>query len=167
MKETAGQLEAKGLKFAIVVSRFNDLICERLLQGALDVLRRMGAADSDITVIRVPGSFEIPVTAQRLAETEKFQAIICLGALIRGETDHYNYIASQVTNGIGQVALEHTIPVTYGVITADTVEQAMNRAGIKHGNKGAEAAASAVEMANLFKEIDAARAGFVRPAKKA
>lgn len=153
MKEYTGKLDASGLKIALVVSRFNDLITERLLQGALDTLRRSGAREDDLTVVRVPGSFEIPVAAQRLAETGKFDAIVCLGTLIRGETPHFDYLATQVTRGIGEVALKYSLPVSYGVITADTVEQAMNRAGIKHGNKGVEAALGAVEMANLLREL--------------
>lgn len=153
MKEYTGKLDASGLKIALVVSRFNDLITERLLQGALDTLRRSGAREDDLTVVRVPGSFEIPVAAQRLAETGKFDAIVCLGTLIRGQTPHFDYLATQVTRGIGEVALKYSLPVSYGVITADTVEQAMNRAGIKHGNKGVEAALGAVEMANLLREL--------------
>lgn len=153
MKEYTGKLDSSGLKIALVVSRFNDLITERLLQGALDTLRRSGAREDDLTVVRVPGSFEIPVAAQRLAETGKFDAIVCLGTLIRGETPHFDYLATQVTRGIGEVALKYSLPVSYGVITADTVEQAMNRAGIKHGNKGVEAALGAVEMANLLREL--------------
>lgn len=153
MKEYTGKLDASGLKIALVVSRFNDLITERLLQGALDTLRRSGAREDDLTVVRVPGSFEIPVAAQRLAETGKFDAIVCLGTLIRGETPHFDYLATQVTRGIGEVALKYSLPVSYGVITANTVEQAMNRAGIKHGNKGVEAALGAVEMANLLREL--------------
>lgn len=153
MKEYTGKLDASGLKIALVVSRFNDLITERLLQGALDTLRRSGAREDDLTVVRVPGSFEIPVAAQRLAETGKFDAIVCLGTLIRGETPHFDYLATQVTRGIGEVALKYSLPVSYGVITADTVEQAMNRAGIKHGNKGVQAALGAVEMANLLREL--------------
>lgn len=153
MKEYTGKLDSSGLKIALVVSRFNDLITERLLQGALDTLRRSGAREDDLTVVRVPGSFEIPVAAQRLAETGKFDAIVCLGTLIRGETPHFDYLATQVTRGIGEVALKYSLPVSYGVITANTVEQAMNRAGIKHGNKGVEAALGAVEMANLLREL--------------
>lgn len=153
MKEFVGKLDSKGLRMGIIVSRFNEMITERLLQGALDALRRSGVGEEDITLVRVPGSFEIPLAAQRLAQTEKLDAIVCLATLIRGETPHFDYIARQVTQGIGQVALKFDIPVTYGVITANTVEQAVNRAGVKHGNKGFEAALSAVEMANLLKEL--------------
>lgn len=153
VKEIVGKLDSSGLKIAVVASRFNEAITDRLLQGALDVLRRTGAKEENITVVRVPGSFEIPFAAQRLAETKKFDAIVCLGTLIRGETPHFDYIARQVTSGISEVGLKHNLPVSYGVITADTVEQAMNRAGIKRGNKGVEAALGAIEMANLAKEI--------------
>ena len=153
MKEFRGKLDSKDLNVAIVVSRFNATITERLLQGAMDVLERTGLTRDNVSVARVPGSFEIPLTAQRLAQTERFDAIICLGALIRGETPHFDYICQQVSSGISEIALKFNLPVTYGVITADTVEQAMNRAGLKHGNKGTEAAMAAVEMAGLMKEI--------------
>ena len=153
MKDFAGKLESKGLKIGIVVSQFNEMITEKLLAGALDTLRQTGIADQDITLVRVPGSFEIPVASQRLAETGKLEAIICLGAVIRGETPHFEYISSQVTHGIGQVALKYDLPITFGVITADTVEQALARAGVKHANKGSEAASSAVQMANLLKQL--------------
>jgi 6,7-dimethyl-8-ribityllumazine synthase len=153
MKDFAGKMESKGLKIGIVVSRFNEMITEKLLAGALDTLRETGIAEQDITLVRVPGSFEIPVASQRLAETGKLEAIICLGAVIRGETPHFEYISSQVAHGISQVALKYDLPVTFGVITADTVEQALARAGVKHSNKGSEAAISAVQMANLFKQL--------------
>lgn len=153
MKELVGGLDCNGLKIGLVVSRFNRMITERLLDGALDHLRRNGISEDDITVVRVPGSFEIPFAAQRLAQTENLDAVICLGTLIRGETPHFDYIAHQVTEGIGQVGLKFNLPVTYGIITANTLEQAVNRAGAKHGNKGVEAAQSAVEMANLVKKL--------------
>ncbi len=153
MKDFAGKMESKGLKIGIVVSRFNEMITEKLLTGALDTLRQTGIADQDITLVRVPGSFEIPAASQRLAQTGKLEAIICLGAVIRGETPHFDYLSSQVSHGISQVALKYDLPVTFGVITADTVEQALARAGVKHTNKGSEAAISAVEMANLFKQL--------------
>ncbi len=153
MKEVSGRLNAEGLRFGIVVSRFNDMVTERLLQGALEALRRAGAREEDLTVVRVPGSFEIPFAAQRLAAAGSCDAIVCLGALIRGETDHYDYLASTVTRGIAQVSLKHDLPVTYGVITAGTVEQAVNRAGLKHGNKGVEAAMGAVEMADVRRQL--------------
>ncbi len=153
MKELSGKFDATGLKIAVVVSRFNEMVTERLLAGALGVLERAGAAPDDITVVRVPGSFELPVAAQQLAAGGKFQAVVCLGALIRGETDHYDYLAREVTRGIGEVALRCKIPVTYGVITAESSEQALNRAGLKHGNKGVEAAVSAIEMAALWRTL--------------
>ena len=153
MKEFRGKLASKDLNVAIVVSRFNATITERLLQGALDFLEQTGLVRDNVCVARVPGSFEIPLIAQRLAQTERFDAIICLGTLIRGETPHFDYICQQVSRGISEVALKFSLPVTYGVITADTVEQAINRAGLKHGNKGTEAAVAAVEMASLMKEI--------------
>ncbi len=153
MKDFAGKMESKGLKIGIVVSRFNEMITEKLLTGALETLRQTGIEDQDITLVRVPGSFEIPMASQRLAQTGKLEAIICLGAVIRGETPHFDYLSSQVTHGISQVALKYDLPVTFGVITADTVEQALARAGVKHGNKGSEAAISAVQMANLFKQL--------------
>ncbi|MCZ6484975.1 MAG: 6,7-dimethyl-8-ribityllumazine synthase [Acidobacteria bacterium] len=154
MKDFAGKMESKGLKIGIVVSRFNEMITEKLLTGALDTLRQTGIEDQDITLVRVPGSFEIPVASQRLAQTGKLEAIICLGAVIRGETPHFEYLSSQVAHGISQVALKYDLPVTFGVITADTVEQALARAaGVKHANKGSEAANSAVQMANLFKQL--------------
>ncbi|MDA2933913.1 6,7-dimethyl-8-ribityllumazine synthase [Acidobacteria bacterium AH-259-D05] len=155
MKEFAGKIESEGLKIGIVVSRFNEMITERLLNGALDTLGRNGIRQEDITVVRVPGGFEIPLAAQRLAQTGKFDAIVCLGAVIRGETPHFEYISSQVTRGIGEIGLKYDLPVSFGVITADTVEQAVNRAGTEHGNKGTEAAISAVEMANLLKDLAA------------
>jgi 6,7-dimethyl-8-ribityllumazine synthase len=144
-----GELRSEGMRFAIVVSRWNSFITERLLQGALDALHRSGCRKDDITVVRVPGSFEIPLQARTLAETEKFDAIITLGCLIRGETDHYEHIATEVTRGIGQSAQETGVPHTYGVLTCENLEQALDRAGLKAGNKGFEAALSAVEMASL------------------
>jgi 6,7-dimethyl-8-ribityllumazine synthase len=148
-----GNLDAKGLKFALVVSRFNDVICSRLLEGALDGLRRTGASDDCIDVFRVPGSFEIPLLARKLAGLKKWDAVICLGALIRGETPHFDFLSAEVTKGVAQSAMETGIPITYGVITADTVEQALNRAGLKSGNKGFESALAAVELANLMKAV--------------
>ena len=154
MEEFVGKTESKGLKIGIVVSRFNEMITEELLAGALDTLKGAGVTDEDITLVRVPGSFEIPLAAQRLAQTEKLEAIVCLGAVIRGETPHFDYICLQSSNGVREVALKYNLPVTFGIITADTVEQAMNRAG-EERNKGSEAAISAVEMANLMKELEA------------
>jgi 6,7-dimethyl-8-ribityllumazine synthase len=144
-----GQLNAAGKRFAIVVSRFNSFITERLLQGALDGLRRAGAESQDIAIVRVPGSFEIPSAARTLAETKKYDAIICIGCLLRGDTAHYDVIVNEVTRGIGQSAQETGVPHAFGVLTCETLEQAIDRAGLKMGNKGLEAALAAVEMANL------------------
>ena len=150
MNEYSGQLIAKGFKFAVVVSRFNEFITARLLDGAIDAIVRSDGNKDDIDVIRVPGSFEIPLVVKRAALSKKYDAIICLGAVIRGETPHFDYVASEVTKGIALLNLEFTIPITYGVITADNTEQAIERAGNKMGNKGFEAARSAVELLNLF-----------------
>ena len=151
MKEYSGQLIAKGFKFAIIVSRFNEFITGRLLDGAVDAIVRSDGKKEDIEIIRVPGAFEIPLVTKRAALSKKYHAIICLGAVIRGETPHFDYVASEVTKGIAQLNLEFSIPITYGVITADNTEQAIERAGNKMGNKGFEAARSAVELLNLFK----------------
>jgi 6,7-dimethyl-8-ribityllumazine synthase len=144
-----GELSARGLRFGVVVSRWNSFITERLLQGALDALRRGGCREEDITVVRVPGAFEIPSQARTLALTGKYDAIVTLGCLIRGETTHYEHISTEVTRGIGQSAQETGVPHTYGVLTCENLEQALDRAGLKAGNKGFEAAISAVEMASL------------------
>jgi 6,7-dimethyl-8-ribityllumazine synthase len=149
-KMIEGQLDGKGKRFGIVVSRFNNFISERLLEGALDALSRHGTADKDIDVVRVPGSFEIPLFAKKLAESGKYDAVICLGALIRGATPHFEYISAEVTKGIAQVGLESGLPVVYGVITTDTIEQAVERAGTKVGNKGFDAALAALEEASLI-----------------
>jgi 6,7-dimethyl-8-ribityllumazine synthase len=151
MKEYSGQLIARGFKFAVVVSRFNEFITGRLLEGAIDAIVRSDGKKEDIDVIRVPGSFEIPLVVKRAALSKKYDAIICLGAVIRGETPHFDYVASEVTKGIALLNLEFTIPITYGIITADNTEQAIERSGNKMGNKGFEAARSAVELLNLFK----------------
>jgi 6,7-dimethyl-8-ribityllumazine synthase len=148
-----GQLKADGLRFAIVASRWNDLIVSRLVGGAQDALLRLGAAAEQVTLVRVPGSFEIPLAAKKLATSGRYDAIICVGAVIRGETPHFDYIAAEVTKGIASATMSTGVPIAYGIITADTVEQAINRAGVKAGNKGFEAAMSAVEMANLLKEL--------------
>jgi 6,7-dimethyl-8-ribityllumazine synthase len=148
-----GQLKADGLRFAIVASRWNDLIVSRLVGGAQDALLRLGASAEQITLVRVPGSFEIPLAAKKLATSGRYDAIICVGAVIRGETPHFDYIAAEVTKGIATATMSTGVPIAYGIITADTVEQAINRAGVKAGNKGFEAAMSAVEMANLLKEL--------------
>ena len=148
-----GNLLAGDDRFAIVVSRFNELITKRLLEGALDALRRHGAADERITVVHVPGSFEIPIVAARLAKSRKYEAVICLGAVIQGETTHHEYINQQVAAGIRQIAHETGVPVTFGVLTCRTTEQAINRAGGKAGNKGADAALAAIETVNLLRQL--------------
>ena len=153
-----GELLGQGKKFAIVISRFNEFITSRLLSGAQDCLERHGVAAKDIDVAWVPGSFEIPVTALRIAQTHRYDAVICLGAVIRGQTPHFDYIASEVSKGVAQVAMASGVPTIFGVITADTIEQAVERAGTKSGNKGADAAASAIEMANLFGKLPKASA---------
>lgn len=153
MKEIIGKLEAQGMKFGIVVSRFNEMITGRLLDGCLDALKRLGAAENSILVVRVPGSFEIPQAGLKLAKSQKYDAVICLGALIRGQTPHFDYLSAEVTKGIAQAALQTGVAMTFGVITADTIEQAIERAGTKSGNKGFDAAMSAVELAQVLKQI--------------
>src|ERR1035438_5090746 len=148
-----GNLDAKGLKFGIVVARFNSFISERLLEGALDSLIRHGAADQDIHVARVPGAFEIPLAAKKLAQAGKYDAVICLGAVIRGSTPHFDFVSAEVSKGVAMVSLESGVPVIFGVLTTDTIEQAVERAGAKAGNKGFEAAAGAIEPANLLKAL--------------
>jgi 6,7-dimethyl-8-ribityllumazine synthase len=148
-----GNLNANGLKFGIVVSRFNSFICERLLEGALDAIVRHGGNDADIAVARVPGAFEIPLAAQKMAETGKYDAIICLGAVIRGSTPHFDYVAAEVSKGVAAVSLSTGLPISFGVLTTDTIEQAVERAGTKAGNKGFEAAVTAIETVNLFKAL--------------
>ena len=152
-KVIEGKLNAKGMKFGIVVSRFNDFICERLLSGALDALVRNGATEEDIEVFKVPGAFEIPQVARRMALSKKYDAVICLGAVIRGATPHFEYIAAEVSKGIAMIGMESEIPVAFGVLTTDNLEQAIERAGSKAGNKGWDAALSAIEMANLYREM--------------
>ena len=148
-----GQLTAAGKRFGIVVSRFNELICRKLLEGSLDCLTRHGADANQIEIPWVPGAFEIPAAAKKMAQSGKYDAIICLGAVIRGATPHFEYISAEVTKGIAQVSMESGLPVAYGVITPDTLEQALERAGSKAGNKGWDAALSAIEMADLFTQI--------------
>jgi 6,7-dimethyl-8-ribityllumazine synthase len=152
-KAIAGKLNAASFRFAIVVSRFNEFITERLLRSAYDGLLRSGAREKDTTIVRVPGSFEIPSAARTLAETGKYDAIICLGCLLRGDTAHYDVIVNEVTRGIGQSAQETGVPHAFGVLTCETLQQAIDRAGLKMGNKGFEAALSAVEMANLKQAV--------------
>jgi len=153
MKIFKGNLIAQGLKFGIIVSRFNELVSSKLLDGAIDCLKRHGTNDEDIEIFYSPGSFEIPLIAKKLAQTGKYNAVICLGAIIRGETPHFDYIASEVSKGIAQVQLETGIPIAFGIITTDDVEQALNRSGMKNGNKGWDAALTAIEMANLINQI--------------
>jgi len=153
MKTLEGKLQAEGLKAAIVVSRFNEFITSKLLGGATDILLRHGANTEDITIAWVPGAFEIPLAAQKLAMSKKFDTVICLGAVIRGATSHYDYVCSEVSKGIAHVSLETGVPVAFGILTTENIEQAVERAGTKAGNKGADAAVSAIEMVNLLKNI--------------
>ena len=149
-----GKLDARGIRVAVVVARFNEFITSKLLGGAIDCLKRNNAEDDKITVVWVPGSFEIPSMAKRLVGSNQFDTVICLGAVIRGGTPHFEYVSSEVSKGIANVAITSNIPVIYGVITTDSIEQAIERAGTKSGNKGADAAFSAIEMVNLFKQIN-------------
>ncbi len=153
MKTYSGKLSAKNKKYGIIVSRFNDFIGKELLSGATDCLHRHGADEKDIEIVWVPGAFEIPLVANTLAKSEKYDALVCLGVLVRGSTPHFDYIASEVTKGIGHAALQSGIPVTYGVLTCDSLEQAIERAGTKAGNKGWDAALTAIEMADLIVQI--------------
>lgn len=152
-KVIEGNLVAKGKKFGIVASRFNDFITKEILSGCTDTLLRHGVQDNEITVVWVPGAFEIPAVAQKLADGKSYDAIICLGTVIRGATPHFDYIAAEVSKGVAKVSQESGIPVIFGVITADTIEQAIERAGTKDGNKGRDAALSAIEMTNLFTQL--------------
>ena len=153
VKEWHGQLDAKGKRFALLVSRYNELITRKLLEGALDCLSRHGGSQQEMVIVWVPGSFEIPAVAKRLASAGAYDAIICLGAVIRGDTPHFDVIAAEVTKGVAQVGLDFPLPVVFGVITTDTLEQALERAGTKAGNKGWDAALTAIEMADLFAKI--------------
>lgn len=152
-KVTEGGLSAQGLKFAIVVSRFNEFITSRLLEGAVDALLRHGGEEELIEVFKVPGAFEIPTTARKLAQSGRYDAVICLGAVIKGETPHYEYVAGVAAQGIAHAGLETGVPVIFGIVTAGTIEQAIERAGAKAGNRGVEAATTAIEMANLFARL--------------
>ena len=154
VKEIKGQLEAGKKNYAIVVSRFNEFITSKLLGGAIDCLQRHGASDDQITVAWVPGAIEIPLAAKKLAAGKNYDAVICLGAVIRGATPHFEYVAAEVSKGIAAVALGSNIPVTFGVLTTDSLEQAIERAGSKSGNKGCDAAMAAIEMVNLFRELE-------------
>ncbi len=149
-----GTLDGKGLRIGLVVSRFNDFISERLLQGALDCLRRHGVAEQDILIVRVPGAFEIPVAARRLAQSGKHDAVVCVGCVIRGETSHYEQVCAEVARGVASVALEARLPVTFGVLTTENLHQAIERAGAKAGNKGWDAALAAIEMVSLFRSLE-------------
>ncbi|APC41801.1 6,7-dimethyl-8-ribityllumazine synthase [Clostridium estertheticum] len=153
MKVYEGQLVAQGLKFGVIVARFNEFIGGKLLSGALDGLKRHGALEEEIEIAWVPGAFEIPLVAKRMAKSGKYDAVICLGAVIRGATSHYEYVSGEVTKGIASVTLETGVPVIFGVLTTENIEQAIERAGTKAGNKGYDAAVTAIEMANLLKEI--------------
>lgn len=153
VKVVEGDLNARGIKFGIVVSRFNGSVTERLLEGALDALKTHGGEEQDIVVVRVPGAFEIPLVAKNLAASGEYDALICLGAIIRGDTPHFEYIAEAVTNGIGAVIMENRLPISFGVLTTNNIEQAMERAGAKSENKGFEAALTAIEMASLNRAI--------------
>src|SRR5437660_1903284 len=152
-KVTEGQLVSKGLRFAVVVGRFNSFITERLLGGALDALKRTGAAESDIEIVKVPGSWEMPLVAREIANRKKHDAIICLGAVIRGDTPHFDYVAGEAAKGLAHVAAETGVPVAFGVLTCNTLEQAIDRAGAKGGNKGFDAPVTAVEMADLLRGL--------------
>jgi len=153
VKIIQGDLSGKGLKIGIVAARFNDFITSRLVDGALDGLQRHGVAEADIEIVRVPGAYEIPLAARMFAQSRKFQAIICLGAVIRGATPHFEYVSAEVSKGVASVSLETGLPVIFGVLTTDTIEQAIERAGSKSGNKGWDAALSAIEMANVMKQL--------------
>ena len=148
-----GEFRAEGARFAVVVSRFNSFVVENLLTGAMDALTRHGVARSDVTIVRVPGAWEIPLTAQRLAASGRFDAIVAVGAVIRGGTPHFEYVAGETVKGLAQVTLAHSVPIGFGVLTVDSIEQAIERAGTKAGNKGAEAALSAMEMVSLLRKI--------------
>jgi len=152
-KTLEGVLQAQGMRMALVVSRFNDFISSKLMEGALDTLKRHGASEEDMTVVWVPGAFEIPLTAKRLAASGKYDAVLALGAVIRGSTPHFDFVAAEVSKGVAQVGLETGVPVIFGVLTTDTIEQAIERAGTKSGNKGAAAAMAAVEMVDLLRRV--------------
>ncbi|MBI5098938.1 MAG: 6,7-dimethyl-8-ribityllumazine synthase [Nitrospirae bacterium] len=153
MKRFEGELQAEGLKFAIIVSRFNEFITGKLLEGAVDALIRHGAAEKNIDIIKVPGSFEIPLVAKKAAQKKSYDAVICLGTIIRGATPHFDYVAAEAAKGIATASMETGIPIAFGVLTTDTIEQAVERAGTKSGNKGWDAAMVAIEMAQLLKKL--------------
>lgn len=152
-------MSAKGFRFAIIAARWNDFLTSKLVEGALDALERLGASESDVEIFKVPGSFELPLTALKVASGNRFDAVICLGAVIRGETPHFDYVAGEAAKGTAQAAMQTGIPVLFGVVTADTLEQAINRAGVKSGNKGFEAAMSAIELVNLYRAFEGGETG--------
>lgn len=156
-----GLLNAQGFRFAIIVSRWNSFLTEKLVEGALDALERLGADETAVEIFKVPGSFELPLTAQKVAESGNFDAVICIGVVIRGETPHFDYVAGEAAKGTAQASMKTGVPVLFGVVTTDTLEQAINRSGVKAGNKGFEAAMSAVEIVNLYKGME----GGEEPAK--
>ena len=153
-KVIEGELQARDLRFALIAARFNDFVVESLLRGALDALKRHGVAEKHIDIVRVPGAFDIPIVARKLALSQRYEALIALGCVIRGQTPHFDYVAGECAGGIARIALETGVPVAFGVLTTDTVEQAVDRAGGKAGNKGADAALVAIEMANLLRRLD-------------
>ncbi len=152
MKIYEGKLQAKGLKIGMILSRFNQFISDRLLEGALDALRKLGAEDQDLSIYKVPGSFEVPGVAKKLAQSKKFDGILCLGTLIRGDTPHFDFLSAEVTKGLAQVAMEEGVPVSFGILTVETIEQGIERAGTKAGNKGYDSAFALIETINLEKE---------------
>ncbi len=152
MKTYEGKLKAEGLKIGIILSRFNQFISGRLLEGALDALNKLGAAEKDISIYKVPGSFEVPILAKKLAEAKKVDGIICLGVLIRGDTPHFDYLCAEVTKGLAQISMDEGIPVSYGILTVDTIEQGIERAGTKAGNKGYDSTFSLIETIDLIKK---------------
>jgi 6,7-dimethyl-8-ribityllumazine synthase len=154
-KVTEGDLIVRDLRFALVVSRFNDFVVEPLVRGAVDALKRHGAPEKQIEIVRVPGAFDIPVVARKLAQSRRYEALVALGAVIRGQTPHFDYVAGECASGLARIALESGVPIGFGVLTTDTIEQAVDRAGGKAGNKGADAALAALEMANLLRRLDA------------
>jgi 6,7-dimethyl-8-ribityllumazine synthase len=154
-KVTEGDLIVRDLRFALVVSRFNDFVVEPLVRGAVDALKRHGGAEKQIEIVRVPGAFDIPIVARKLAQSRRYDALVALGAVIRGATPHFDYVAGECASGLARIALESGVPIGFGVLTTDTVEQAVDRAGGKAGNKGADAALAALEMANLLRRLDA------------
>ena len=154
-----GLLNAQGFRFAVIASRWNSFLTEKLVEGALDALERLGAEEKSIEIFKVPGSFELPLTAQKVAESGNFDAVICIGVVIRGETPHFDYVAGEAAKGTAQAMMQTGVPVLFGIVTADTLEQAINRAGVKAGNKGFEAAMSAVEIVNLYKTMSGGKEG--------